>query len=98
MITELVKWGFAFTFSSPSFLGRKVKWGPPHNGFWEHTQGSTDLRGLDWLRLLFRPTCNSQWPQGMGDWGTGDTVCHPHLSLADTREWGLCGPSGHRRV
>ena len=70
MITELVKWGFAFTFSSPSLLGSKVKRGPPHNGFWEHTQGSADLRGLDWLRLLFRPTCNSRWPQGLGDLGT----------------------------
>ena len=56
MITEFVKQGFAFTFSSPSFLGRKVKEGPPHRGFWEHTQGSADLRGLDWLWLLFRPT------------------------------------------
>lgn len=72
MKTKLIKWGFAFKFSLPSFLGRKAKVGCLHTGDSGSTcQGSSDLRGLQ--GILFRPICNCQWPtgtRGHGDVGT----------------------------
>ena len=72
MKTKLIKWGFAFKFSLPSFLGRKAKAGGLHTGDSGSTcQGSSNLCGLH--GILFRPTCNFQWPtgtRGRGDVGT----------------------------
>lgn len=96
MITELVKQGFAFTFSSPSFLGKKVKGGLPTGD-----SGSTPRAPLTCVDLIGFGFCSGQpeTPGGHRDWGTwGHSLCHPHLFLADAREWGQYGPSGHRRM